>query len=1023
MKKIILLTAMYLLACHSSVHAQTLFGTTAAGGNKGGGTINKFDAGSNTLTVIKNFESIADGSTYPPLTGGRDGKLYGVASNGGLNNYGFIFSFNPVTLEYSTLKNFDKINGANPNGSLVQASNGTFYGTTSFGGSANNGVIYSFDPATRKLTKLKDFEFAEIRRPSGMLIQASDGKLYGMTLALMTIESGIFSYEPSTSTYTHLVNLGPGGYDLIQANDGKLYCTTAVGGSNDAGAIFSFDPTSQVLSKVKDFLIWDGKNPSGAMIQGKDNKLYGTTSSGGVNNLGVIYSYDPASSAFTKLKDFDIPGSYPGSLLQSSDDHLYGVTGPGGDQTGIFSFDLSSSTITPVIQFDGRNGNYPVYNFTNGNDGKLYGITSRLENTSVDGLIFSLDLSNSTYLLVKDLRIAPDGSNVTGALLQTNNNLYGMTTHGGTKGYGVIFSLDPASNLYTKLYDFDLINGANPLGNLMQASNGILYGMTEIGGVNKKGVLFSFDIASSAYTKLKDFSFTDGTFPNGGLIQASDGKLYGMTKNGGSQTNGVIFSFDPETTIFTNKGDFGSGISETLPGGIPYGNLMQASNEKLYGMTTVADKDFKGSIFSYDILSSGYNSIATLGSFAYVPYGNLIQGQDGKLYGTAASRDVDGGVIFSIDSLDPSSPLQITVLKDLNSADGSQPLGSLLQASNGKLYGMTYKGGSTDQGVIFSVESSTGNFIKLQDFNGANGAYPYYGSSFIEVGPVPENSPPVLASIGNQSVNEKEPFHFTATGVDSDMPADILSFAIATVATGKFPAGAHIDLHTGLFSWTASESQGPGEYRVRFIVFDGTAAAEEDIVINVNEINSPPLLAAVADQHVDDTGTLNFSAIGTDEDLPSNPMTFSLAQADTGKFPDGATINPSDGTFKWSPLKEQIPGIYKVRIVVSDGLLTDEEDIQITVRKTGSEIFLASYPNPSAKLSTIIFSTPANENNVTLEVFDTRGRRMRQLYNGKTAAFEPYEFKFDGSMLSPGLYLLRLTTSKKAAMFRMILAE
>src|SRR4030095_8061391 len=101
-----------------------------------------------------------------------------------------------------------------------------------------------------------------------------------------------------------------------------------------------------------------------------------------------------------------------------------------------------------------------------------------------------------------------------------------MTAGGGSNGYGVIFSFDPSTSTYTKLKDFDGTNGRNPTGSLIQASDGKLYGMTSGGGSNGTdygglgcGVIFSFDPLSSTYTKLKDFDGSDGARPFGSLVQ------------------------------------------------------------------------------------------------------------------------------------------------------------------------------------------------------------------------------------------------------------------------------------------------------------------------------------------------------------------------------------------------------------------------------------------------------------------------------------------------------------------------
>src|SRR5438270_8934716 len=93
-----------------------------------------------------------------------------------------------------------------------------------------------------------------------------------------------------------------------------------------------------------------------------------------------------------------------------------------------------------------------------------------------------------------------------------------------------IFSFDPSSFTYTILNDFHDTLGSDFPGSLMEASNGKLYGVTTQGGNLDLGVIFSFDPVSSAYEKLKDLHYT----PCGSLMQASDGKLYGMTSSGGN---------------------------------------------------------------------------------------------------------------------------------------------------------------------------------------------------------------------------------------------------------------------------------------------------------------------------------------------------------------------------------------------------------------------------------------------------------------------------------------------------------
>ncbi|MDD4213957.1 MAG: hypothetical protein PHR81_04015, partial [Bacteroidales bacterium] len=143
---------------------------------------------------------------------------------------------------------------------------------------------------------------------------------------------------------------------------------------------------------------------------------------------------------------------------------------------------------------------------------------------------------------------------------------WGMTSRGGNGG-GVIFSYDPATDTYTKKLDFDgAANGITPCGSLMQADNGLLYGMTNIGGANNMGVLFSYDPSTDTYTEKLDFNgATNGANPYGSLMQAANGLLYGMTRSGGANDMGVLFAYDPATDTYTKKLDFNGAANGNYP--------------------------------------------------------------------------------------------------------------------------------------------------------------------------------------------------------------------------------------------------------------------------------------------------------------------------------------------------------------------------------------------------------------------------------------------------------------------------
>jgi hypothetical protein len=186
-----------------------------------------------------------------------------------------------------------------------------------------------------------------------------------------------------------------------------------------------------------------------------------------------------------------------------------------------------------------------------------------------------------------------------------------------------------------------------------------------------------------------------------------------------------------------------------------------------------------------------------------------------------------------------------------------------------------------------------------------------------------ENTPPVLDPIGPKTINELSTLSFTATATDPEVPPQTLSFSLGPGA----PSGASIT-SGGAFTWTPTEAQGPGSYVIRIIVSDGTDEDYEDITVTVYEVNVAPVLSPIGPKTVNELSTLSFTAMASDSDLPAQTLTFSLGLG----APSGSSIT-SAGAFTWAPTEAQGPGSYVVRIIVSDGSLTDYEDITITVNE------------------------------------------------------------------------------------------
>ncbi|HUM45931.1 MAG TPA: T9SS type A sorting domain-containing protein [Chitinophagales bacterium] len=350
-------------------------------------------------------------------------------------------------------------------------------------------------------------------------------------------------------------------------------------------------------------------------------QLWGTMSIGGPFGVGTIIKVNGDGTGFGKVYSFST-GSPQCNLLPSGNSIIYGVTVSGGTHAlgEIFSYNSSTNTFASLYSMDSSQGFYPRGSLVMAANNKLYGMTSNGGAFNL-GVLFSFDPSNNTYVKLHEFDNTtgqfPNGSVIQAA----NGKLYGMTSTGGLNGGGIIFSYDIANNVFTDVHDFDFSTGSITFGSLLEAGNGLLYGMAFGGGTTGHGVIFSFDPANNNYTVIHNFNGTDGSAPFAGLTEAANGLLYGNTSQGGANSGGIIFSIDPVGTGFTKLHDF-----EDATGSKPWGGLMQASDGNLYGMTAFGGVNGLGAIFSYNLSSDIYTKLHD-GDFTdgALPYAGFIE--------------------------------------------------------------------------------------------------------------------------------------------------------------------------------------------------------------------------------------------------------------------------------------------------------------------------------------------------------------------------------------------------------------
>jgi uncharacterized repeat protein (TIGR03803 family) len=402
--------------------------------------------------------------------------------------------------------------------------------------------------------------------------------------------------------------------------------------------------------------------------------------------LSAVTAVATQAQTFTKLADFDSSnGEEPiyVSLVQSVDGNLYGTTAWGGgggyyecayDYPGcgtVFRI-TPAGALSRVYSFCPQSdcaGVVPYAGLIQAVDGDLYGTTS-------SDSVFKMSLEGKVTIIYAFCREngCADGDEPTAPLVQGRDGDFYGTTYGGgsvscppyTDGCGTVFKIT-TDGVLTTLHSFSGGDGGSPVAGLVQATDGNLYGTAVVGGDSSCnappyhgcGTIFKITPSGSLVT-IHNFEGNDGAYPYGGLVQGSDGNLYGTTYSGGSgsclQGCGTVFKLSQSGTL-----------------------------------TTIHD-------FSGD---------------GCAPSGTLIQATDGNLYGTTQQEGFicphqGSGTIFKI-----APGGAFTTLHTFDGSDGASPYAGLIQSTDGNFYGATGGGGSVGDGTIYRLSVGLGPFVSL----------------------------------------------------------------------------------------------------------------------------------------------------------------------------------------------------------------------------------------------------------------------------------------------------------------------
>jgi uncharacterized repeat protein (TIGR03803 family) len=367
----------------------------------------------------------------------------------------------------------------------------------------------------------------------------------------------------------------------------------------------------------------------------------------------------------------------------------------------------SAHSQTEGVFYSFTGGGYPEYDLAIDGQGNLYGTTFEEESGSVYKLTPSGEF---TTLHAFSYCCNSDGNEPAGGvILDSEGNLYGATSQGGTEQGGTIFKISP-SGTETILYNFTCEDdGCFPYSGLVMDGQGNLYGTT-LGGTDYYGNVYKFVPSTGALTAV--YSFTggsDGAFPFG-VVLDKEGNLYGATQYGGIDQQGVVFKVTPsgaETVLHSFEPNGTDGFS-------PSATVILDSKGNLYGTTHLGGKTGVGTV--YKITSAGKETILHSfkgGEDGIFPQSDLTFDADGNLYGTTFYGGAyDFGTVFKI------AKTKEVVLHsfDPNDADGILPMGDVIFDKNGDLFGTTSGGGAPSE----NCPSGCGTVYKITFADGAS---------------------------------------------------------------------------------------------------------------------------------------------------------------------------------------------------------------------------------------------------------------------------------------------------------------
>lgn len=745
----------------------------------------RWGIGTRFITLEKDgtdYNEIGIGASGPIVIGSNQ-KIYGAAGNAVYNvnvdgsDLNVLYEFGQSKLGGSTsliVKGQNAVYGLNLSGNIngllfkiadsgvskvydlsIDESNGQISGLTE----GNDGFIYGVgttewgydDHIFRVLPDGSGFQSVQLHIPgfiNGKLLKLSTGEIYGVSEGGGSPRKGIIFKVRSDFTGVDImynfsdangkVPLGA----LMEGADGFLYGTTRTGGSTLYGVIFKVLPNGQQYIKLHEFDNINGRFPNGGLVQDHNGYLYGVTPEGGQYKKGVLYRIKPDGTDYTVLYHFDgTTASNPfGQLIIDNDDFLYGTADPGivyrvkndgtefskvlegGNPRLYFSTPPFESTVQVVNPSDGSSGLpiNPVLKVTKVDNAFNYKLQIS-ESNSFDSVLINLENSTNifpltnlkygtTYFARAKSSISPGYGPTTSFTTQFAPATYPPKLWGIQDNAVVYMNLDGSQ--YEKSFQDDFNNpGPFPLGefpNSITLINNEIFGANKLSNQAQDGItLYKMNGAG-----IQGITVEDNNFNTIKIIEGPNGFVYGIgTCVPDICTLPFIFKLTTDISGYTKQ-------NINIYGFTPTGGLITTTDHKMIGLSGGGGANNRGFMYAIRPDLSGIDILYSFsGPDGKAATTKLLEGHDGKLYGITTTGGLyNYGAVFSIQS----NGQNYTKLHDFTSSrkDGTNPVGNLVQDSNGVLYGIGQLSGLHKKGMIFKINPDGTDYSVVYSFDG-----------------------------------------------------------------------------------------------------------------------------------------------------------------------------------------------------------------------------------------------------------------------------------------------------------------